>query len=69
MKKVNIELTDIQTKNLIEALDDDINYKISESGCANEYEKQIRIYIMLLEKLGEADKAKDYIRKLKTELI
>lgn len=48
---MNIKLTEEQVKSLINALDDDIQYKTKESGCADEYKEQINAYIMLMEKL------------------
>lgn len=48
-----IELTAEQVEKLIEALDNDVSYKINESGCADEYKGQITIYLNLMKLLGE----------------
>ncbi len=45
---------------IVDMCDDELNYHIKESGCAEEYASEISVQIRLLEKLGYSQKAKQY---------
>ena len=47
-------------KSIVNFCDDELNYHINESGCAEEYENEINAQIKLLEKLGYNQMAETY---------
>ncbi len=58
--------------NTIEFCDDELNYHINDSGCADEYDNEICCQIEILYLLGKKKLAKDYMnnyRRRLTEMI
>ena len=57
-----IEVSDKLKERTIEFCDDELNYHIGESYCANEYHTEILAEIEILFLLGEKEKALEYAK-------
>ena len=55
-----IEISPELEKDIVDFCDDELNYHINESGCADEYETEIKAQIELLRLLGYDDMANEY---------
>ncbi len=55
-----IKISSEMEKKIVAFCDDELNYHINESGCADEYEDEIEAEIYLLNQLGYVDMANDY---------
>lgn len=66
MNKVNneeeryIRISEDLEKRIVAFCDDELNYHINDSGCADEYDEEIRAQIELLQLLGYGEMAEDY---------
>lgn len=56
----NIKVSSEMERKIIAFCDDELNYHINESGCADEYEDEIEAEIFLLTQLGCTDIADHY---------
>ena len=52
-------------RDIIAFCDDELAYHINGSGCVNEYKKEIRAQIRLLQLLGEKEKAERFNEQFK----
>ena len=66
MKTITIS-TELE-KEIYDFCDDELNYHINESGCAEEYEAEILAQIELLKLLGYTDLAEGYEEDYRTYL-
>lgn len=55
-----ITITPKLEKDIVAFCDDELNYHINESGCAEQYEDEIKAQIKLLRLLGHEDLADEY---------
>lgn len=67
MSKI-ITITPELEKNIVAFCDDELNYHINESGCAESYDTEIRAQIELLKLLGHNDIANEYSKEYRREL-
>lgn len=55
-----ITMSEELEEKIVRFCDDELNYHINESGCADEYEEEIEAQIELLQLLGYGEMAEDY---------
>ena len=63
-----ITITDELEKEIYDFCDDELNYHINESGCAEEYEAEILAQIELLKLLGYTEEAEEYAEDYRNQL-
>lgn len=63
-----ITITPELEKDIIDFCYDELNYHINESGCAEEYDTEIRAQIELLKLLGHNGMANKYSKEYRREL-
>ncbi len=62
-----IKISSKMERKIVAFCDDELNYHINESGCANEYKDEIEAQIYLLNQLGYTDMADDYKKQYEAE--
>lgn len=55
-----ITISDELAKRIVDFCEDELNYHINESGCADEYDSEIKAQVELLDLLGYSDRADKY---------
>lgn len=63
-----ITITPELEEDIIDFCDDELNYHINESGCAEDYDTEIRAQIELLKLLGYNIMANKYLKEYRREL-
>ena len=58
---MKIEISEQLRQDIYDMCDDELNYKIYSSGCAEDYDATIRTMCTLLEILGFKDDAETYL--------
>ena len=62
---MTIEISNALAKKIIAFCNDELNYHINESGCADEYADEIEAQIELLKLLGKTSTANKYAKQFK----
>lgn len=65
---ITVEFSPLLKQRTVAFCDDELNYHINESYCADEYDDEILAQIEILYRLGEKDMAHDYMQQYEQEL-
>lgn len=65
---MTIEISNELAKKIIAFCDDELNYHINESGCADEYADEIEAQIELLRLMGYSNMADKYARQFSQKM-
>lgn len=66
---MTIEISEELEKLIVDFCNDELNYHINESGCAEEYKEEIDAQLELLRLLGYNTMREDYLEDYKQYLI